>query len=186
MPTLHCHRPRSLSPRKRGAGDPVITAMSVDTGCPACAGHDSPADDDSPISNTQPRAIARIVCGAGCAVLRCSPLGKARGWSAERRNQSFCERSLRTAAPLGAPPGQACAVRAYFGGFAPQLSPQHRPQARASRPVNRARGRYPRAGPAVQQAPCRAVLVPLGRGPETSRARVCETRAQAPHPVPLA
>ena len=40
------------------------------------------------------------------------------------------------------------------------------------------------AGP-VQQAPCRAVLVPPGRGPGAARVRGYEPRPQGPHPVPL-
>ena len=38
----------------------------------------------------------------------------------------------------------------------------------------------------VQQAPCRAVLVPPDRGPGAARARGYEARPQAPHPAPPA
>ena len=87
-------------------------------------------------------------------------------------------------APLGAPPGQACAVRAYL----PAIS--------VPGAVTSGRGRGP-AGPPIRQAfarlrPRRVQPVKAaprsrgGRRPEASRGRGYEPRPQAPHPTPPA
>ena len=76
-----------------------------------------------------------------------------------------------TGAPLGAPPGQARAVRAYLRAF----SLRHR----AVLFVGRSNSRN---GPSVSQAPGGQLLLATRRGPGAARVRACEARPRAPHP----
>src|SRR4029077_18012809 len=115
----------------------------------------------------------------GAPVSFFSPRTSPREWSAAWRTIIFTpwgrEAHLaRCAAPRGAPLRFCAPASAETQAPGPRFPP-----------VNRANGCYPFAGPAVQQAPCRAVLMPPGRGPEASRAQVCETCPRAPHPIPL-
>jgi hypothetical protein len=104
-----------------------------------------------------------------------SPLGKARGMARQVTQPFVLCRPVfpleNTGAPLGAPPGQARAVRAYL----PAFSLRHR----AVLFVGRSNSRN---GPSVSQAPGGRLLLATRRGPGAARVRACEARPRAPHP----
>ena len=102
------------------------------------------------------------------------PSPKRGGWRAKGRNHLFfCARgpSRDRGAPLGAPPRQACAVRAYL---------------RASSFRRRAAlfVAAPTWAASVSQAPGGRPVLATRRSPGAARVRACEARPRAPHPVP--
>ena len=142
------------------------------------------------LSNSQAPAPV-FFTGAGYAVVPSPlsgalfvPLEKSRGWSAVRRcRYPSCRTLLRKVrAPLGAPPGQACAVRAYLPAISVPgavTSGRGRGPSRAPDPAG-----FPRLRPRRVQPVKAAPRIRGGRRPEASRGRGYEPRPQAPHLAP--
>ena len=109
-------------------------------------------------------------------------------WSALGRPLSFPSPSEGSGAPGGAfnKPHLAKARRIPCDRDA-RLSALHLRLSPSALAVAQLRAGFPSAGIGarlVQQAPCRAVLMPPDRGPGTARGRGYKPRPQAPHPAP--
>src|SRR6185437_15995576 len=134
------------------------------------------ANFKQPISNSQASSPVLFVEAPGRPVFLhfVCPLAKARGMARQGAQPFVLSArgpSRDRGAPLGAPPRQACAVRAYL---------------RASS-LRRRAALFVAAQTwttSVSQAPGGRPVLATRRSPGAARVRACEARPRAPHPAP--